>query len=1358
VNIRDAASDAILATPFKTGAASPLALAGMTPFQVDLSAFSAQTVRLDFEHQVNQFHFLIVWDNIRVICKGISASPGTLAFGTVDIGTASPAQTTTITNFAATTLTITSIPVTGPFVVTSAPALPISLAPGGSTAVSISFHPVAVGAVAGSLTLNSDDPNGATVVALTGTGNSAPVLTTSPAAVAFGNVQVGQVSGAQAVTLSNTGTTALTISSASTAAPFAVSAPTLPITLAPGTSTSVSVTFAPGAPGPASGSLSIVSNDPSSPTAIPLSGTGVAPQLATNPTSVDFGDQRVATTGTRAVVVSNPGSATLTITAITAGGVFANTDSVPISIAPGGSATLAVRFTPTSATTFTGNLTITSNAAQATTVVPLTGRGVEPLVSINPGSLAFGNGRVGTTSPTKPITVTNTGSAALTVGSVSVAAPFIASAAAPITLAPGASTEIQVAFAPTVAGPASATVVITSDAASSPTAIAVTGTGVEPVISASTTSLDFGNVREGTTSAGKTVTLKNVGTSPLAITAASAPAQFTITPPATLPLSVLPGASATFTVKFAPTALGPASGTVVITSDAASSPTQIAVTGVAVQPQLVVAPSAHDFGDVRVGATTAATTVTVTNPGTDTLSVTSIATAAPFALAAPVTLPAQIAPGGSLTFGVVFAPTARATAAGAVTIASDAGSGSVALAGRGVAPLIAASLDPVDFGTVAINATESLALQLSNPGDAPLTIGTLAFAGASAGDFAFTTQPALPAVVAPGGALTVSIDFTPSDHGARAATLTATSDALGTAALAVDLAGSGSGARVELSPTALDFGTSNVTVTTPPRTVAISNTGETDLVVSSIVLGGANAGDFAVTATLPLTIAAGASADLAVTFTPSAVGGRSATATVLTTDPLAPTSAITLAGTGESPVIAVTPAILAFGEVRTGQTRTLPVTIANTGTGPLTIAAFDLSGPDAAQLAIEPITVPLVLAPAATRVVNVTFSPTVLGTAQAVVTVLSDDPLAASVAVPITGTGVSPTVTISPSDLDFGGQLVGRLSAPRQVHLQNTGTGPLILQSFAVTGVQAASFSVASAPSLPATIAAGGELVLSLQLTPPALGAQAATLELVTDSPDAPNATVTLAGLGISSALAVTPSTIDFGTTHVPAQTTPVAVTLTNLSSDPLVVVDATLGGARPGDFTVSSVAGSLAPGASVTAMVSYTAAAAATSAATVTFRTTDSAVPQAIVTVSGKAVSAFLTVDHTSLEFGKIQVGDRSGPRSVTVTNTTTTAITIASVTGADDQFVIDATAATAPIAPGASASFTVVFAPADAAPAASQIQVMLQGATTPELTIAVTGEGTAGGGGGGCATTGGSSSLVVGVLALLLALRRRR
>jgi hypothetical protein len=183
----------------------------------------------------------------------------------------------------------------------------------------------------------------------------------------------------------------------------------LPVPLVPGATIDISVTFVPIVPGLANGQLTFTCNAP--PVVVGLTGTGVQPLIVVNPTSVNFGDQRVGTTGLRTIVVSNPGNDQLVISALTISGgpVFATTNPVPIFIPPGASTTLTVQFTPDAAATFNGTLTISSNATPGPGDVAHRA-GASSRSSHQPASLAFGNA-ASATSGTKCF-VTNTGTSA----------------------------------------------------------------------------------------------------------------------------------------------------------------------------------------------------------------------------------------------------------------------------------------------------------------------------------------------------------------------------------------------------------------------------------------------------------------------------------------------------------------------------------------------------------------------------------------------------------------------------------------------------------------------------------------------------------------------------------------------------------------------------------------------------------------------------------------------------------------------------------------------------------------------------------------------------------------------------------
>jgi hypothetical protein len=199
-------------------------------------------------------------------------------------------------------------------------------------------------------------------------------------------------------------------------------------------------------------------------------------------------------------------------------------------LAAGATCTIVVQFLPTAVGSPTGSVTISGNGGS--TVLPavqLKGSGVTPTytASIGPSPVAFGNETVGTTSATQNLTVTNTGNSALGgMGIAGVNAPFTRvtnggfPANAPnctATLAVGASCTVKVAFAPTAAGAASATVVVGGTGATHPTnsaSAALTGTGVAPRVTftsatnpgaLSGNTLAFGN-QPGTVSS--TLTLK----------------------------------------------------------------------------------------------------------------------------------------------------------------------------------------------------------------------------------------------------------------------------------------------------------------------------------------------------------------------------------------------------------------------------------------------------------------------------------------------------------------------------------------------------------------------------------------------------------------------------------------------------------------------------------------------------------------------------------------------------------------------------------------------------------------------------------------------------------------------------------
>ena len=208
-----------------------------------------------------------------VTSQALTAMPSSLAFGQVSVGS-SATDSVVITNSSSSAVTITSSQVTGSgFSLNTAPAS-LTLASGQSITLSVTFVPQAGGAASGSIFLYGPRLN----VPMTGTGSTIGQLTISPAALSFGNVDVGSQT-TQPSSITATGGSVTISSDSSSNSQFSISGLTLPLTLNSGQSASFDVVFAPTTTGSESSMLSFTSNA-SNQGSESLSGTGITPQYS----------------------------------------------------------------------------------------------------------------------------------------------------------------------------------------------------------------------------------------------------------------------------------------------------------------------------------------------------------------------------------------------------------------------------------------------------------------------------------------------------------------------------------------------------------------------------------------------------------------------------------------------------------------------------------------------------------------------------------------------------------------------------------------------------------------------------------------------------------------------------------------------------------------------------------------------------------------------------------------------------------------------------------------------------------------------------------------------------------------------
>jgi hypothetical protein len=234
-------------------------------------------------------------------------------------------------------------------------------------------------------TVVSNSAGSVTSAAATLTVNAvpAPVIQVNPTSMTFANTVVG-ASLSQALIIRNTGTATLSISQlAASGSGYSASGFSLPLNVAAGQQTTITVVFVAPAVGPAPGNISIVSNAATSPTSVSLSGTGIAATftLGISPASLSFGN---VTTGTSAaaqnVVITDTGNSSVAISQITLSGTgYTMTGgSAPVTLTPSQSITLAVQFGPNATGLVNGNISIVSNASGSPATVSLTGTGVLP--------------------------------------------------------------------------------------------------------------------------------------------------------------------------------------------------------------------------------------------------------------------------------------------------------------------------------------------------------------------------------------------------------------------------------------------------------------------------------------------------------------------------------------------------------------------------------------------------------------------------------------------------------------------------------------------------------------------------------------------------------------------------------------------------------------------------------------------------------------------------------------------------------------------------------------------------------------------------------------------------------------------
>lgn len=211
-----------------------------------------------------------------------------------------------------------------------------------------------------------------------------------------------------------------------------------------------------------------------------------SPAVTLSPTKVSFAAQLVNTTSPpQTVTLTNTGSATLTIGGISFTGPnlsdFAQTNTCGSSVAAGARCTISVTFKPGASGLRTATLNVTDNASGSPQKVQLTGQGT--VMSVVPNSLNFGSVSVGSMSSPQTVTITNTGTASVSITGISLTGAnkgdfILDSDTCGSALGASASCAVTIGFEPRATGSRTATLNVNDTGGGSPQTVALSGTGM----------------------------------------------------------------------------------------------------------------------------------------------------------------------------------------------------------------------------------------------------------------------------------------------------------------------------------------------------------------------------------------------------------------------------------------------------------------------------------------------------------------------------------------------------------------------------------------------------------------------------------------------------------------------------------------------------------------------------------------------------------------------------------------------------------------------------------------------------------------------------------------------------------------
>ena len=675
-------------------------------------------------------------------------------------------------------LTDVRIEPAGGFDVSLPGVLPLALDNGSQARLTVCARPDFTGSRTANLVIESDDAGVPLIrIPLTARRDSSGLALSVPS-IDFGTIAPCEAGVSEFIFVTNTGTLQEFVDTLRRNEAFVVTT-VLPVALQPGTPTQVRVTFVPPAPGVFEDTLYFTTARCGQKVPLLVRGEMYEDNFSVTPQPLVFSNVPVSSSQTLNFTFESLHLPTARIAdvIISPAGAFASWGAYPKSVAAGESVQLPIQYNPQNAGPHSATACIIIDLPCPDTIcVDLQGSTGDGGLSVSPASLDFG------ILPQcddflLTDTMRNIGSGTVTLSSPRILGthnsyfeienPFPA-----LPLAPGEERVFHIrarSTLPPADGDYDAQLVVDTDNGAQPAVVVPLSMLRRTTAATVAAVLDFGTIFTGAPET-RVLVYTNSGSMDLVLTDAVLPPGVTVTPP--LPIAVAVGGQVTLDVTFTPAAAGAFSGTLELRTAApcaVSTQTELRAT---VLDAFAVTEAA--FGQVPICRPSAITVDVLRNNTTKDASITAArfegADAAYFALLQPSAFPAALPAGSDLTAELQVTPNTslppRIYTADLVLTTDIDGSAQdirVPVTADAQASVLNGPWQ-VDFGTVSIGTVATRTARFTNDLPYPLTVDSIHLDWSTLNSIRITgTSPVLPAVIAPGGELLVTLEFTPVD-------------------------------------------------------------------------------------------------------------------------------------------------------------------------------------------------------------------------------------------------------------------------------------------------------------------------------------------------------------------------------------------------------------------------------------------------------------------------------------------------------------------------------------------------------------------------------------------------------------------